>query len=63
MDAQICSYVEVNKNFILFKSMPFRDDPPHRFSQFMLFLFYKQDWKISFYTYLREVVRCNSVSL
>jgi len=34
MDAQIFSKAEVKKNFILFKHMPFRDDPPHRFSVF-----------------------------
>jgi len=36
MDAQICSYEEVKKTFILFKYMPFRGDPPHGFSQFLL---------------------------
>ena len=25
------------KNLLLFKYMPFEDDPPHRFSQFLLF--------------------------
>ena len=46
MDAQICSYGRSLKNFILFKYMPFRDDPPHRFSQFLLIWFYKQVEKI-----------------
>ena len=31
------------KNLLLFKYMPFEDDPPHRFSQFLLFWLYKQD--------------------
>jgi len=31
------------KNFILLKHMPFTYDPSHRFSQFFIFLFYKQD--------------------
>ena len=39
------------KYLILFKYMPFRDDPPHRFSQFLLIWFYKQDWKKSLYSY------------
>ena len=39
------------KNNILLKYMPFRDDPPHRFSQFFLIWFCKQDWKFSFYSF------------
>jgi len=34
------TYVQLGrgfKNLLLFKFMPFKDDPPHRFSQFLLF--------------------------
>jgi len=51
------------KNLLLFKYMPFEDDPPHRFSQFLLFWLYKQDWKFAMYSYLGEVIRFNITSL
>jgi len=51
------------KNLLLLKYMPFEDDPPHRFSQFLLFWLYKQDWKFALYSYLGEVIRCNITSL
>ena len=51
------------KNLLIFKYMPFENYPPHRFSQFLLLCFYKQDWKFALYSYLGEVIRCNITSL
>ena len=36
--------------------MPFWDDAPHPFSQLWIIWFYKEDWKIAFYSYFREVI-------
>ena len=51
------------KNLLLFKYMPFEDDPPHHFSHFLIFWLYKQDWKFALYSYLGEVIWCNITSL
>jgi len=42
MDAHVWCWVKFLKTFYFFKYMPFEDDPPHRFSQFLLFWLYKQ---------------------
>jgi len=39
MDTQICSSVEVLKKLYFIEYMPIRGDPPHRFSQLLLFDF------------------------
>jgi len=60
------TYLQLERDFInhfLLKYVAFSDYPPHNFSQFLDFWFYKQDWKFSFYSYLREVIRFKITSL
>ena len=40
MDAQICSWVESFKNFILLKHMPFTDNHHTAFHSFFIFYFF-----------------------
>jgi len=42
MDLLICNYIHL-KNFNLLTYMLFRDDAPHRFSQYLLIRLYQQD--------------------